>query len=187
MSLSITINGGEYFDESRNRFFVVRGRTIHLEHSLLSISNWETKWCKPFLSEDEKTENEMLDYIHCMTLEKDVDPNLYYALTPEQNQEIAQYINSPASGYISNTKKKGPHRKQLCSEQVYAWMVGLNIPFECEKWRFNRLMNLINICNDNNQPEKKMTKNEIYAQNQEIRAANERWLRRVKEQEKAKL
>ena len=146
--LSITIPGGEIFDEERRKFIVTKGRTIELEHSLISISKWESKWKKAFLSRATRTEDEIRDYIRCMTITPGVDPNLYYMLTTDNLREIQEYIDDTHSATVfrgKNQQAKGTPRPRT-SEQIYGAMVMLGIPFECQKWHLNRLLNLISEC-----------------------------------------
>lgn len=149
--LSLTIPGGEFFDDDNRRFVTIKGGTIQLEHSLLSISKWESKWQKAFLSRVAKTPEETLDYIRCMTITTNVDPNLYYCLTTENVKTVQEYIDSPMSalrfrGENGKNKGRGGTPKPKTSEQIYAAMVMQNIPFECQKWHLNRLLNLIHEC-----------------------------------------
>lgn len=147
--LTLTIPGGELWDEASERFVVVEGRTLQLEHSLLSISKWESKWKRPFLSRAQRTHEETVDYIRCMTVTTGVDPTLYLCLTPENIQEVQAYIDDTMSALKFRGEKQQQVRgspKPKTSEQIYAAMVMLDIPFECQKWHLNRLLNLIHEC-----------------------------------------
>lgn len=159
--LQLNIPEVEYFDERTNEFIEVKAHTLLLEHSLLSISKWEAKWRKPFLGKEDKTQEETMDYIRCMTINRDVDPLVYRAISNEELVRIKEYINAPMTAtWFNDRDKRPPSRKVITSELVYYWMVAQNIPFECEKWHFNRLMTLIRICGEKNQPPKKMGKME---------------------------
>lgn len=173
--LTITIPGGETFNESTNEFVYTKPKTITLEHSLVSISKWEEKWQKPYLVKGEHTYEESVDYIRCMTITQNVDPNLYYGLSKELFDQIQAYMNSSHTAtWFSDEKRRpnGPprgHRKNevITSELIYYWMICLNIPFECQKWHINRLLTLIRVCNEKNNP-KKMSKNEIRGNNKAL-------------------
>lgn len=157
--LQISIPAQEYFNEETDEFIDVKARTIQLEHSLLSISKWEAKWRKPFLGKDEKTEEETLDYIRCMTITQNVDPMVYNAIPVEELEKVKAYIHAPMTAtWFSDRENRAPSRKVITSELIYYWMIANSIPFECEKWHFNRLMTLIRICGEKNQPAKKMSK-----------------------------
>jgi len=171
--LVLTIPGREIWDEANERFIVTDTCTLQLEHSLVSLSKWESKWCKAFLSEFvEKTEEEALDYVRCMTINH-VKPEVYHALTQKDIQKISDYINAPMTATtFSDQQKKGPrNRDVITSELIYYWMVALQIPFECQKWHLNRLLTLIQVCNIKNQPPKKMKKADILSRNASLNAA----------------
>lgn len=157
--LTLTISGREFFNEETNEFVYTKEQTIVLEHSLVSLSKWESKWCKPFLSDTPKTFEETVDYIKCMTITQNVDPNVYLAITDEQIEMINKYIKAPMTATWFNEKAEQGGKlygKQITNELIYYWMVALNIPFKCEKWHFQRLMTLIKVCNAEQQPPKKM-------------------------------
>lgn len=160
--LRLTIPDKEYFDEKTETFSYKPGRTIQLEHSLISISKWESKWHKPFLSNAEKTVEERLDYIRCMTITQNVPPDDYYSLGKRELDIVDEYVNDPmtATTFGGNDKKK-PNNKPVTSEVIYYWMTVYGIPFDCEKWNLNRLMTLIRVCDDKQSPKKKKSKNEI--------------------------
>ena len=164
--------GPEEWDEKKEEFITPKILTLQLEHSLVSLSKWESKWCKPFLSSKEKTIEETMDYIKCMMITQNVDPDLYNHLTAENIEEINQYIYAPMTATtFSDDKTNKPNREIITSELVYYWMVALNIPFECQKWHLNRLLTLIRICNVKNQPPKKMSKRDVMSRNAALNAA----------------
>lgn len=170
--LQITLGRYEYFVDERQEFVSIKERTIHLEHSLLSISKWESKWKKPFLGDRLKTPEEALDYFRCMTIEKDVDPASYYALTPEQIDRILAYIDEERTATtIRNAASPKKSREIVTSEVIYCSMVMLQIPFEAEKWHLSRLLKLIEVCGIKNAPPKKMSKREIFARNKALNNA----------------
>lgn len=177
--LEITIPTAEFYDESTQEFVYVNGRTLRLEHSLISLSKWESKWCKAFLSRQDKTVEETLDYIRCMTIDQNVDPNVYKGLTQANIEAVQKYIESP----MTATQFKDPGRhgtavsETITSELIYYWMVSLQIPFECQRWHLNRLLTLIRVCNLKNAPPKKMNRNSIYQQNSALNAARRQRLR----------
>jgi len=171
--LEIVIEGQELFDERTQEFISTKPVVLKLEHSLISVSKWESKWHKPFLNDEEKTEEELLDYIRCMTITQNVDPNVYLCLTPLNHFEIRQYMNDSMTATWFNDKNKMPKSKQRAttSELIYYWMIELGIPDRFEKWHLNRLLTLIRVCNIENSPKKKMKKNDIFKQNTSLNQA----------------
>ena len=175
--LHIVIPERELFDEKTEEFLKTKEQTLQLEHSLVSLSKWESKWHKPFLVKDEKSFDETIDYIRCMTLSKNIDPKVYSFLTEENIKEINDYIGDPMTATTFNDRdSKKPNREIITSELVYYWMIALNIPFECQKWHLNRLLTLIRICNIKNQPSKTMGKHEIMSRNAALNAARRKQL-----------
>ncbi len=168
--LHITIPASEMWDG--NEFTSYKEQHLQLEHSLVSLSKWESKWHKAFLSKNDKTDEEMLDYIKCMTITQNVDPETYLRLTVDNVREIHDYINSPMTATtFSNDKSGKGGREIVTSELVYYWMIALNIPFECQKWHLNRLLTLIRICELKNNPPKKRSKRDIMSNNAALNAA----------------
>lgn len=175
--LTITIPAVEMFDEKTQEFFTTKEQTLQLEHSLVSLSKWESKWCKVFLSKEEKTSEETIDYIRCMTITQNVDPNVYNRLTRSNIQEINKYIEAPMTATtFYNDDQKGRGRETVTSELIYYWMIALNIPMECQKWHLNRLLTLIRVCNIKNSPPKKMSRREIMNRNAALNAARRKQL-----------
>ena len=170
--LKLDIPAMEFFNEQTYEFVQVKPTVLTLEHSLLSISKWESKWKKPYISSDAKTVEETVDYIRCMTLDKNVDPTVYDRLTTAHLSQINEYINDPMTATtIKEPNHKGNNGRFVTSELVYAWMFDLRIPKECEKWHFNRLITLIKVMDNERQPKKKMGRNDIYRRNAELNAA----------------
>lgn len=164
--LTITIPEREYFDERTSEFVTYPAVTLQFEHSLISVSKWESKWHKPFLDNKQKTDEELLDYIKCMSLTKNVDPEVYNRIPMKSLKEIVAYIENPMTATWFS-ERKGPGRRNsevVTSELIYYWMTALNIPFECQKWHLNRLMTLIRICNVKQEKPKKMSRNKILSQ-----------------------
>jgi len=170
--LKITIPATELFDEKTQTFITVKEQPLTLEHSLLSLSKWESKWHKPFLGKEAKTFEQQLDYIRCMTITQNVDPSAYYALTQEQLKKIDDYIQDPMTATWFNDKNQPKNGKEvITAEIIYYWMKSLQIPFDCEKWHLNRLLTFIRVCNIKDAPEKKMSKREIYSRNRALNDA----------------
>ena len=175
--LKITIPAIELFDEMKEEFFSSKEQILILEHSLVSLSKWESKWCKPFLSLDKKTREESIDYIRCMTITQNVDPQIYNYITDDALIQVSKYIDEPMTATVFTQEQSSIKKREIVtSEIIYYWMVALNIPFECQKWHLNRLITLINVCNIKNKPDKKMTKKETLMRNASLNAARKRAL-----------
>lgn len=170
--LQIIVPPIELFDDETNLFLYTKECLLQLEHSLVSLSKWESKWCKPFLTKDNKTAEESVDYIRCMTITQNVNPIIYENLPKDVIDKVIAYIQAPMTATtFSKDDKRLINREIITSEIIYYWMVALNIPFQCEKWHLNRLLTLINVCNIKNQPPKKMSKKELFARNRALNAA----------------
>jgi hypothetical protein len=175
--LHITIPAVEQWDEVKQEFVYTKDQTLSLEHSLVSLSKWESKWCKAFLTKQEKTFEETLDYIKCMTITQNVDPKVYNYLTNENIDEVNRYIEAPMTAtYFSEDKTSKISREQVTAELIYYWMISLNIPFECQKWHLNRLLTLIKVCNIKNTPPKKRSRKDIMSSNAALNAARRKQL-----------
>ena len=170
--LQIIVPERELWDEKKEEFVYIKKQKLQLEHSLVSISKWESKWCKPYFSKENKTHEEIIDYIRCMTITQNVDPYVYYALSNDNMEQIQKYIKAPMTATIfSKEPKGGSSREVVTAEIIYYWMISLGIPLECQKWHFNRLFTLIKVCNIKNQPPKKRSRRDIMSQHAALNAA----------------
>ena len=168
----------EKWDQKKEEFIPPKTQTLQLEHSLVSISKWESKWCKSFLSNAaHMTNEETVDYIRCMTLTQNVKPELYSLLSSENISQVNDYIGAPMTATHLNTGKntKGG-RETITSELIYYWMIALNIPFECQKWHLNRLITLIRVCQVKTEPPTKMSNRELMSRNAALNAARRKQL-----------
>lgn len=165
--LTIVIPEREGFDENTNEFIIMNKQvTLTLEHSLVSISKWESKWKKSFLSDKgERTKEETIDYVRCMTITQNVDPDIFNYLTNDNYSKILEYIEDPMTASTVTSMNGKSDKQTITSELIYFWMVSLNIPFECQKWHINRLLMLIRICNAKNTTNKKVSKRSIAERN----------------------
>jgi hypothetical protein len=169
--LHITIPDREFFDEEKQEFVRGKGMALDLEHSLVSLSKWESKWLKPFLGNDERTNEQTIDYIRCMTVGKGVPDDAYQWLPDGIFNQITEYIAAPMTAtWFNERDNPRKSREVVTAEIIYYWMIAHNIPMECQKWHLNRLLTLIRVCNLKNQPSKKMGKKEMLSRR---RALNE--------------
>ena len=169
--------GPEIFDDEKQEFVTPDTKTLQLEHSLVSLSKWESKWCKPFFSKEEKTPEETIDYIKCMTITQNVKDEVYSHLTRDNIMQSNKYIEAPMTATTFSKNKKGGGSKEIItSELIYYWMIELNIPSEYQKWHLNRLLTLIQVCNVKNEPAKKMSNKEIMSRNRALNAARKKKL-----------
>lgn len=163
--------GTSEWDEEREEFVYPSIEELQLEHSLVSLSKWESKWCKPFLSKEDKTSEELLDYIQMMTVEPVTSPEVWNNLTRENFHDIETYINAPMTATtFSKDKRPANSREIITSELIYYWMISLQIPFECQYWHLNRLLTLIRVCNIKNAPPPKHSKGDIMRRNAALNA-----------------
>lgn len=170
--LEIVVPEREMWDPVKEEFFMIKEQPLMLEHSLISLSKWESKWHKNFIGNDKKTPEEIRDYIRCMTLNKPNDDTVYLGLTEKNISDIADYITDSATAtWFSDHKKMSSKRQKevITSELIYYAMISYNIPHEFEKWHLNRLLTLIRICEEKNNP-KKMSKKEILNNNKLLNA-----------------
>ena len=172
--LELIIPEREMFDARRQEFLYLKEQKLVLEHSLISLSKWESKWKKPFLDKKQKTIEESIDYVRCMLLNaKDVNPTVLTLLSDDIFSQINDYIEDSmtATWFNDKNQKKGGSGQIVTSELIYYWMVAFRIPFTCEKWHLNRLLTLIKVCEQKNAPKKRMKRKDIYARNAALNAA----------------
>lgn len=171
--IKITVNGFEdKWDPRFEEFVTIKTQTITLVHSLISLHKWEAKWKKPYLSKKEKTTEEIIDYIRCMTVEKDIDPRIYYYLDEDDYKKITEYIDDPMSAttFHNYGDKTGASNDIVTAEVIYYLMIQYGIPIEFRKWHLNQLITLIRVCEIKNGGGKKMSEREILTNNKKLNA-----------------
>lgn len=167
--LKITVLGDEFFDEKKQEFTTKGDVVLELEHSLVSLSKWESKFEKPFLGQGEKTDEEVLGYVEAMIVSEDFPPDILSKLSPKNLEEINAYINAKMSAtWFTELPGAPKSREIITSELIYYWMFSLSIPKECEYWHLNRLITLIRVFDAKNQKPKPMNKAEAAAQRREL-------------------
>ena len=187
MPISIPLKGGEFYDYNNDEIVIIQPITLELEHSLISLSKWESKWKVPFMNETENqrlSREQSIDYFRFMSIKPVKDPRIFNVLTVSDEQEIFKYISDSmtATTFKDIPQDGRPKRRKskeiITSEIIYYWMVEFGIPFECEKWHLNRLLTLIRVCQDKQAMPQKMKKKDVLgmyaAQNAKARAKAKR-------------
>lgn len=175
--LTIVVGGEQMFDEINKEFVREGGVELQLEHSLVSLSKWESKFEKPFLGKDDKSGEEIIAYIKAMTLTPDVPDKVYERLSRENIEAINNYLDKKMTATWFNDAPGAPKSAEvITSELIYYWMTVFKIPFECQYWHLNRLFTLIRICNIKSAKPKKMSRRDIAARNAELNAQRRRQL-----------
>lgn len=168
----------ELWDEGKQEFVYLPGQTLELEHSLASLSKWESKMNKPFLSKDNKTYEESLEYLKCMMLTPGITDDVYEYLMRHKLSVIDEYINSSMTATILPKNRGGRGRPEtVTAELIYYWMIAMQIPSDYEHWHLNKLITLIGVCNVKNSPEKKRSSDDIL---RDQMALNEERCKRLK-------
>ena len=170
--LTIIVPETELFNDDTGSFVTVPSKELRLEHSLVSISKWESKWKKPFLGKDPMTYEQTVDYVRCMTITQNVNPIVYRCLSTENIEQVRNYINDPMTATWFSQKPHGSRsRSAITSEILYWQMIALEIPPEYQTWHLNRLLTLIRVCSEKNQPSKKMSRQAVMNRNRSLNAA----------------
>lgn len=175
--LELTISSGEKWNEATEEFVALSEPVVlKLEHSLVSLSKWESNWKKSFLSTKELAHEELKDYIRCMTL-NDVPSDTYEFLRASDIKKISEYISATMTATTFSDTNQGPKNRQIITaEIIYYWMIALNIPFECQYWHLDRLLTLIRVCQIKNEPQKKMSMRSRMSRNSALNAARRKQL-----------
>jgi hypothetical protein len=167
--LRITIPGTDSFDDHTEKFVTVGDITLELEHSLVSLSKWESTWEKPFLGKDAKTDEETLGYVVAMSSDPDISPETLSRLSTDNIKQINDYIDAKMTAtWFNDAPSKARAQETITAELVYYWMITLGIPLECQHWHLNRLFTLIKVFNKKNAPAKKMSKADLAERNRQL-------------------
>ena len=186
MPLKIFIPEQDLWDDSRGEFIPIKEHKLTLEHSLVSLTKWESKWCKPFLSPEEKTQEEIKDYVRCMILDEDVEDDIIYAFTPTDLKQVETYLakDQTATTFPEEKKSNEPKSNELMTSELIYYYLG---QIQClsptiENWHLSRILTLIRVASFKNKGEQKLNKKEALAQCEDIREANmrkfEEWKRK---------
>ena len=169
--LTVTVLGKEYFDEQKKEFVYPESYDLDFEHSLVSLSKWESKYKKPFLGSDDKSRVEIFDYIYMMLLTQEKPPEIVLELSQENIDLISDYIKDTQTATWFGGKTGAPTKQVITAELIYYWMIAYTVPVEFQNWHINRLLTLLRVCNEHNKPEDKRSASDLAKSNREINRA----------------
>ena len=169
--LELTIEGTDLWDPVTERFYTIKTQKIALEHSLLSLSKWEAKWHKPFLSDEQLSNEEVIDYIRCMVVTRNVDPLVYKCLSEDHYKRIEAYIRDPQTATWFSNKEQNNDKAVITAERIYHLMFAYGIDKDCEKWHLNRLLTQIRVEYEESKPQKKRSKADLIEHHRALNAA----------------
>jgi hypothetical protein len=169
--LRLEVRTAQGFNQETNEFVSLESFALELEHSLVSLSKWESKFKKPFLSPGTKSDEELRDYVRLMTLTPNVPEEIYRKLSEGNISSIDEYINDTMTATWFREKPAAESRRPVTAELIYYWMIALGVPFECQHWHLNKLFTLIRVCSDQQKPPEKLSNAELAQRN---RAENAR-------------
>lgn len=169
--LRITIPEREFFNEEDSTFIFLKEQNLQLEHSLISLAKWESKWHIPFLDSNKKTLEQTIDYFKCMTLTQGIDDIVFETFPPNVVKQINDYMDNSMTATTFNDPNQSSSREIITAEIIYYMMIKLGIPLECQKWHLSRLFTLIRVCSIKDSPDKKMGTQAILSQNRELNEA----------------
>ena len=170
--LIVSIPEAEGFDEETQSFVSLPGGELHLEHNLIALSKWESITHKHLIGNEDVSPEEMLLYIECMITDEEYNRELLDRLPASEIERVSNYMadTKTATTFVKKGDKDGSG-EYTSSELIYYWMIACQIPFECETWHLSRLLTLIRVCNEKNQPEKKMSRSDILSRNRDLNRA----------------
>jgi hypothetical protein len=170
LTLSVPIDPVESFNDRTQEFVIVATKfvTLELEHSLVSLSKWESFFKVPFLGEKDKTREEIMWYVQTMCLTPNVAPEVFDNFSQSNVDQLNAYVEDKMTATWFNDDNSKPTTQKITAELIYYWMIALNIPFECQHWHLNRLLTLVKVCNKMQEPHKPMTKAELHARNKQL-------------------
>jgi hypothetical protein len=169
--LILVVGATEVYDEKDGTFTAQGGVEFQLEHSLVSLSKWESEFEKPFLGKADKTPEETLAYIAHMVLTPNPPGDFLRRLSKENLETVNTYIDRKMTATWFSDQPNSPRtREVITSELIYYWMTVFNIPSEYQTWHLNRLFTLIRICNIKQSKPQKMSRGEIARRNRELNA-----------------
>lgn len=173
----LIVLGEEVFDDLTQEFGTQGDTVLELEHSLVSISKWESFWEKPFLGPQSKTREETLSYLTFMVVGEEPSSETMARITDANVVEINEHIGAKMTAtWFSDTGPKAPSREVITAELIYYWMISLNIPMECQHWHLSRLLTLIRVINEKNSPPKKMSRMDMISRNKALNEARRKQL-----------
>jgi hypothetical protein len=175
LTIKVPIGTEELFDERTQEVFF-ETYSLDLEHSLFSLSKWESEFEKPFLSNEPRTHEEMLGYIRAMCLTPEVPPEVFNRLTKGNVEAINNYVGAKMTATWFGSEQQQQTREIITNEVIYHWLVHFNIPFEVQHWHLNRLLTLVRVCNEKNKPEKKLSPQEVASRNRALNAERKKQL-----------
>ena len=176
--LIIDVPDREFYNEETNQFLIKPGRTLHFEHSLKTLSEWEIVYRKPFLTREEKTTGELFDYFILMC-EEDID---YSDLTEDIVIQLSMYLNDKPTATTIKSKDETNKGTVLTSEVIYAYMANARVPFECDTWNLHRLLTLLGVIGELNSPKKKQSEAQTLDEYDRINRQRQEQIRKMKEE-----
>jgi hypothetical protein len=175
--LTITVPETELYDEKSSEFISLPSVTLELEHSLVALSKWESKYEKPFFAKDDKSSEEIHGYFEAMCVGPIPPRDIWHRLSPENSTAINEYLGAKMTAtWFTEVGVPPKTSETVTSELIYYWMTALNIPFTCETWHLNRLFTLIRIANMKTAKPKKMSRAEVAQRNRELNAQRRKQL-----------